>query len=488
QGVPDAAGHPAGPAGRGPGTCPGREPGADGRVGQRQEHAAAPRRRARPRRPGCDLCRRAGAARNGRARAGAVAPLRDRADLPAVQPGRQPDGRRQPRLPGKAGRAPRSALAGRAGRSARAGDAAGALSGAAVRRTAAARGAGPRAGIPAVAGAGRRADRQPGRGDRRRGAGPAAVPGGGQPRDAVDGHPPSPRGRAAAADRGSPRRAGTRGPARVGASAAMSVFGWTLHALAGHWRRHPVQFFSLFTGLWLATALLTGVLAINAQVRASYALASELVGGTPHVRLEPADGRPLPRAAFGDLRRQGWPVSPVLEGRVQLAEAGPRLRILGVEPLSLPPGSEMAGESLGEAGLVGFISPPGQAWIADQTLTDAGLEEGDAPMLDNGERLPPLQVRPDMAPGTVLVDIGVAERVLQARGEITRLLLPADAEGTLPVPWNTRLRWERSGENELDRLTGSFHLNLTALGLLAFAVGLFIVHAAIGLALEQRRP
>lgn len=268
----------------------------------------------------------------------------------------------------------------------------------------------------------------------------------------------------------------------------MSVFGWTLHALAGHWRRHPVQFFSLFTGLWLATALLTGVLAINAQARASYALASELVGGTPHVRLEPADGRPLPRAAFGDLRRQGWPVSPVLEGRVQLAEAGPRLRILGVEPLSLPPGSEMAGESLGEAGLVDFISPPGQAWIADQTLTDAGLEEGDAPMLDNGERLPPLQVRPDMAPGTVLVDIGVAERVLQARGEITRLLLPADAEGTLPVPWNTRLRWERSGENELDRLTGSFHLNLTALGLLAFAVGLFIVHAAIGLALEQRRP
>ena len=268
----------------------------------------------------------------------------------------------------------------------------------------------------------------------------------------------------------------------------MNVFGWTLHALAGHWRRHPVQFFSLFTGLWLATALLTGVLAINAQARASYALASELVGGTPHARLEPADGRPLPRAAFGDLRRQGWPVSPVLEGRVQLAEAGPRLRILGVEPLSLPPGSEMAGESLGEAGLVDFISPPGQAWVAAQTLADAGLQEGDAPMLDNGERLPPLQVRPDMAPGTVLVDIGVAERVLQARGEITRLLLPADVEGTLPVPWNARLRWERSGENELDRLTGSFHLNLTALGLLAFAVGLFIVHAAIGLALEQRRP
>jgi putative ABC transport system permease protein len=36
-------------------------------------------------------------------------------------------------------------------------------------------------------------------------------------------------------------------------------------------------------------------------------------------------------------------------------------------------------------------------------------------------------------------------------------------------------------------LTDSFHLNLTAFGVLAFAVGIFIVHAAIGLAFESRR-
>lgn len=39
----------------------------------------------------------------------------------------------------------------------------------------------------------------------------------------------------------------------------MRVFYWTLRALLSHWRRHPVQFFSVLTGLWLATALLTGV-------------------------------------------------------------------------------------------------------------------------------------------------------------------------------------------------------------------------------------
>src|SRR5699024_1410139 len=106
---------------------------------------------------------------------------------------------------------------------------------------------------------------------------------------------------------------------------------------------HPVQFLGLFTGLWLATALLVAVQAINAQARESYALASEMVGGGAHARLEPVDGRPLPRVAFSDLRRHGWPVSPVLEGRVRLAGGQGSLRVTGIEPLSLPAGSTMAG-------------------------------------------------------------------------------------------------------------------------------------------------
>src|SRR5690606_14397341 len=43
------------------------------------------------------------------------------------------------------------------------------------------------------------------------------------------------------------------------------------------------------------------------------------------------------------------------------------------------------------------------------------------------------------------------------------------------------------GASDVGRLTDSFHLNLTAFGFLSFAVGIFIVHGAIGLAFEQRR-
>lgn len=268
----------------------------------------------------------------------------------------------------------------------------------------------------------------------------------------------------------------------------MSVVRWTLRALLSHWRRHPVQFFSLFTGLWLATALLTGVQAINGQARESYARANDLIGGTPHANLQPVDGQPLPQEAFTQLRREGWPVSPVLEGTVQLADGSGRLRVMGIEPLSLPPGSRMAGAPAQPGGLIDFISPPGQGWIAGETMQALDLTEGATPPLANGEALPPLHAREGMAPGVLMVDIGVAQRLLQTPGEISRLVVPAAVQSTLPPPWDARLRRDDGGDTGLDGLTDSFHLNLTALGLLAFAVGLFIVHAAIGLALEQRRP
>ena len=44
----------------------------------------------------------------------------------------------------------------------------------------------------------------------------------------------------------------------------------TLAALASHWTRNRIQFLTLVVGLALATALWSGVQAINAEARASY--------------------------------------------------------------------------------------------------------------------------------------------------------------------------------------------------------------------------
>ena len=98
----------------------------------------------------------------------------------------------------------------------------------------------------------------------------------------------------------------------------MRVFHQALRALLSHWRQHPVQFFSVLTGLWLATSLLTGVQALNSQARDSYARASQLIGGEPQASLSAPGGGTFPQQLFVDLRRAGWPVSPVLQGRVSL--------------------------------------------------------------------------------------------------------------------------------------------------------------------------
>lgn len=272
----------------------------------------------------------------------------------------------------------------------------------------------------------------------------------------------------------------------------MRVLYWTLRALLSHWRRHPVQFFSVLTGLWLATALLTGVQALNSQARQSYALASQLIGGEPQSSLATANGAAFPQALFVSLRRAGWPVSPVVQGRITLQGLEDRrLQLMGIDPVSLPSGSAVAGQTLDLSGIVDFLTPPGQTWIATQTLQALGLHEGQQPKTADGQSLPPLRSRIDMAPGVLLTDIGFAQPLLHMPDQLSRLLLPKDfavSNPPLPSELSGQLQLKRSGEeNNLARLTESFHLNLDALGVLAFVVGLFIVHAAIGLALEQRR-
>ncbi|AIB42736.1 FtsX-like permease family protein [Pseudomonas sp. FP1911] len=267
----------------------------------------------------------------------------------------------------------------------------------------------------------------------------------------------------------------------------MALFYWTLRALLSHWRRHPVQFFSVLTGLWLATALLTGVQALNSQARDSYARASQLIGGEPQASLVAPDAASFPQALFAELRRAGWPVSPVVQGRVVLqGRDQQRLQLMGIDPVSLPGSGSVAGQRLSQAQMLAFFEPPGRTWVAAQTLEALGLQAGEQPLTSTGQRLPPLQVQADMAPGLLLTDIGFAQPLLNMPGRLSRLLLDNTFAARHPTP-PAVLQLKQGEDSNLSRLTESFHLNLDAVGFLSFVVGLFIVHAAIGLALEQRR-
>lgn len=264
---------------------------------------------------------------------------------------------------------------------------------------------------------------------------------------------------------------------------------WVLHTLLSHWRRHPLQAACLLVGLWLATALWTGVQALNSQARDSYERAAELfAGGAQTVLLAPG-GQLFTQEHFVTLRRAGWPVSPMLRGTVQLADgAERRLQLTGIEPLTLPDGGAVEAEVQDQSNLRAFMLSPGLTWIAADTLAEFGLQSGATPTLLDGQQLPPLQVVQGLPPGMLLVDISQAQRLLEQPDRLSQLLVESAFAADQPaLPEGVPLVWEARGEADLARLTDSFHLNLTALGLLAFVVGLFIVHAAAGLAMEQRR-
>ncbi|MEY9999627.1 ABC transporter permease [Sinorhizobium fredii] len=248
-------------------------------------------------------------------------------------------------------------------------------------------------------------------------------------------------------------------------------------ALLSHWRRRPLQLGALMLGLALATALWSGVQAVNAEARASYARAAAVLDQNGLAHLVSPHGSSIPQSAFVRLRRAGWNVSPVLEGEYRFGAT--RLRVIGIEPLTMP--AETRTVDLANAGdLLSFISPPGTMVVSPETAEKI-----------RGQTDLALRVSDRMPDGAAFVDIGLAERLLRRDGELTRIVIAENQRpgleplGTLAPALSVR---EPTAQSDIEHLTESFHLNLTAFGFLAFAVGLFIVYSTIGLAFEQRRP
>jgi putative ABC transport system permease protein len=268
----------------------------------------------------------------------------------------------------------------------------------------------------------------------------------------------------------------------------MSRVVWILAVLLSHWRRHPMQLATLLIGLISATALWSGVQALNQQARDSYDRAAATFGGARTAMLVGRNSATFPQQLFVDLRRAGWPVSPVIEGRIQIG--GRSLRLLGIEPVTIP--AEVGNApAIGRAGLQSFVTPPGEMLVAPETLSDLKLGEGATPVASDGMLLPPLRVQAQLVPDVLVVDIGIAQRLLKMPDQVSRLLVGKARGKRAPLEnvAGDKLRLvEPDAESDLERLTDSFHLNLTAFGLLSFVVGLFIVNSAVGLAFEQRLP
>ena len=234
-----------------------------------------------------------------------------------------------------------------------------------------------------------------------------------------------------------------------------------LGALLSFWRRNPLQLCTLLAGLALATALWSGVQAINAEARASYDAASATLGEGQYDQLVPRSGQSIPLTDYVALRRSGWLVTPVIEGRVN------GVRVIGIDPVTAPNG-------FGGVGAADAMETTVAADGAPRLLANSETAARLAGVADVG-------TASGVAPGVAVGDIGVVQAQLD-RSDLSRLLVLKEQPMSRPdlgeIAPDLRLQASQQVA-DIASLTDSFHLNLTAFGLLSFAVGLFIVHSAI---------
>lgn len=257
--------------------------------------------------------------------------------------------------------------------------------------------------------------------------------------------------------------------------------GPALLALMSHWRQHWFQLGALVIGLAMATSLWVAVQAINTQARASYALAEGFLQKFDQQVLIASDGDLL-TSDYVALRRMGWALSPVLEGRIRFGDQS--IELIGIDLLTARPiaGFTSQGAEVDPGTfLTTMIRSPGGLILHPQTAAQLAT-------------LPPdLKIRhsTEVPPGHAFGDISTVSRLLSEPDKLTRMMYLGQEKPTATqrasLPSHIIFAAKDSAQITPRTLTDSFHLNLTAFGILSFVVGLFIVQGTIGLAMEQRR-
>ncbi|MDH4021146.1 MAG: ABC transporter permease, partial [Xanthomonadales bacterium] len=267
--------------------------------------------------------------------------------------------------------------------------------------------------------------------------------------------------------------------------------------LLSHYRRHPVQALFLLTGIIVANVLLAGTLLINAQARSSYAQGEQYLNASPVGQIRQKDGtRNIDESDYVSLRRQGFDtLAPMLRHMVR-SENGEALELLGIDVFAMPrPGRTFSfGGSTGsvDGSMMGFAFPPYQLWVAPVRFEQLSTDANSQIRLISGEKLPPLVPVSNQQLGhRLMIDIKALQSLSGNDTGLTSILVfSASAERMTQLIRALPAHLEYTANSEAPdpaELTQSFHLNLAAMGLLAFVVGIFLIYNALAFSYTDRR-
>jgi putative ABC transport system permease protein len=265
--------------------------------------------------------------------------------------------------------------------------------------------------------------------------------------------------------------------------------------------RHPWQLGLAIAGISLGVGVYVGVsLANDSAARAFDITAAEVRGPTTH-RLLPLDDT-LDERLYAELAVRDGTVTaaPVIEGEVGMA-ARRRLRIplRGIDPILGETAFRMAQVAPARGtDLARLVVEPNTVLLPEDLGRELGLVNGDSTSLSIGDREAVVRVIGFVTRGgrdietepPIVVDIATAQELLGTAGRIDRIDLElTDAQArqlTAAMPAGTVLVAAENVDSAFRELTAAFRTNLTALGLLALVVGMFLIYGTMAFAILQR--
>ncbi|USD53161.1 ABC transporter permease [Vibrio sp. SCSIO 43153] len=274
-----------------------------------------------------------------------------------------------------------------------------------------------------------------------------------------------------------------------------------LNLFAAHYRQAPLQAAAILIGIVLAVTLFVAVQAINLNAKRSYAESTEqLSAQAQNLIIPPAGQNYLPESLYFTLRQNGLSATlPVIEGRVR-DEQGRRWSVQGSELIAaISSRYRYSSDRQQNVSLFDSALPLPELLVGKPIVMMSQSQHqnlGEVETLTLDDIPTQMVVLPDewQLGSRMLMDIGFAQQLLNKQGQLsyiavfhTRDKLGRDKQAKWQNLIGEQGQWVTNNQStDLGSLTDSFHLNLTAMSLLAFLVGLFIAYNGVKYSLLKR--
>ncbi|GGQ24362.1 ABC transporter permease [Shewanella litoralis] len=293
-------------------------------------------------------------------------------------------------------------------------------------------------------------------------------------------------------------------------SSATSRLMLCLRLFASHYRHAPLQASAILLGIMLAVTLLIGVYATNENAKQSYGNVSELLSKQARLSISHLTEDSINESIYFTLANAGFDTIASIEG-IATDEQGRLWRVNGSDIIAaISTGlaqDEQANSSVASVNIPLAELLSGQPKVlmsASQRDRISKVTNQSQSITLNNMPLDIITIDDQWGLGSALLaDISLAQPLLKMQGKLSYIAVfsadKTETDNQLIVRLNQTLTQAgfdtstlhfstKTSEGEsLNALTASFHLNLDAMSMLAFVVGLFIAYNGVRYSLMKRQ-